>query len=391
MQAQWLKARHFQASGRALLCEGYTLLHHSAAFAAPENSRSRRASNALFLEHVARLPIRIAEPVASWRDVAAVAAELLTALDSLGPGNVSLRRLTNTTIWDLAEDVDYGDLLRLEPHTLFRRCYELTCLRSSRARVSSPDLYLIVLMGLAATGLREMRYCEFCPRWACPGSTLCLYHSQSRLAPGTPSQKAARYRFGREVGEVFRRYVHELPAQVVLTDSTLPAYLAHLLWRAASPNEARTAAAVRRQIADSPALQDLIGGDFDSLGNDRLYSRLQDTIDPYEVRPAAWLWKLRLLRLWSGFGAAVDARPRRTPFDAWRRLVKASFLERDGLSKAQIARRLNLSPSAISNWLTRYGASSLQEAVQKHIEADRLTLRADRARPQGVAPDEKLP
>ncbi|MBS0176833.1 MAG: helix-turn-helix domain-containing protein [Nitrospira sp.] len=342
------------------------------------------------MEHVAGIPLRVAEPVASWRDVAAVAAELLTALDSLGPGNVSLRRLTNTTIWELGKDVDYGDLLRLEPHTLFRRCYELICLRRSHARVSGPDLYLIVLMGLAATGLREMRYCEFCPRWACPGSTLCLYHSQSRLAPGTPSQKAARYRFGREVGEVFRRYVPEEPAQVALTDSTLPAYLAHLLWRAASPNEARTAAAVRRQIADSPALQELIGGDFDSLGNDRLYSRFQETVDPYEVRPAAWLWKLRLLRLWSGFGAALDARPRRTPFDAWRRLVKASYLERDGLSKAEIARRLDLSPSAISNWLRRYETKSLQDAVKKHIEVNGMTFRTDRTLPLDVEPDENL-
>lgn len=391
MQAQWLKARHFQASGSALLSEGYALLHHSAAFAAPENPRSRRASNALFLEHVARLPIRIADSATSWRDLAGLTAKLLAELDVLCPGNVSLRRLTNTTIWDLAEDVDYGDLLRLEPHNLFRRCYELICLRRSRARVSSPDLYLIVLMGLAVMGLREMRYCEFCPRWACPGSTLCLYHSQSRLAPGTPSQKAARYRFGREVGEVFRRYVHEVPAQVVLTDSTLPAYLAHLLWRAASPNEARTAGAVRRQITDSPALQELIGEDFDSLGNDRLYSRLQETVDPYEVRPAAWLWKLRLLRLWSGYAAAVAARPRKTPFDAWQRLVNASFLEREGLTKAEIARRLNLSPSAISNWLRRHETNSLQEAVKRHIEDSRMTLRADRALALDVEPDKNRP
>ena len=325
------------------------------------------------------------------RDLPVVTAKLLADLDALGPGDVSLRRLTNTRTWDLGKDVDYGELLRFEPHSLFGRCYELLFSRRRQAQVSELDLYLLVLMGLAATGLREMRYCEFCPRWACPGSSLCVHHSQSRLVPGTPSEKAARYRIGRAVGEIFRRHVPEVPVQVELTDSTLPAFLAHLLWRAASPNEARTAAAVRRQITDSPALQELIGQDVDSLGNDRLYSRLQKTVDPYEVRPAAWLWKLRLLRLWSGYAAAVAAQPRKTSFDAWLRLVKASFLEREGLTRAEIARQLNLSPSAISNWLRRHETTSLQDAVKKHVEDSRMTLRTDRTLALDVEPDENRP
>ena len=148
---------------------------------------------------------------------------------------------------------------------------------------------------------------------------------------------------------------------------------------------------MRQHIAESPALQALIGGDFESLGNDRLYSRLQETVDPYEVRPAAWRWKLRLLRLWSGYAGAVAARPRKTPFDAWQRLVNASFLEREGLTKAEIARRLNLSPSAISNWLRRHETNSLQDAVKKHIEDSRMTLRADRALALDVEPDENRP
>lgn len=391
MHAQWLRARHFRLSASALLSAGYALLHRAAAFAAPENPRSRRASNALFLEHLAGLPLRLAEDAASLRDLPVVTAKLLADLDALGPGDVSLRRLTNTRTWDLGKDVDYGELLRLEPHSLFGRCYELLFSRRRQAQVSELDLYLLVLMGLAATGLREMRYCEFCPRWACPGSSLCVHHSQSRLVPGTPSEKAARYRIGRAVGEIFRRHVPEVPVQVELTDSTLPAFLAHLLWRAASPNEARTAAAVRRQITDSPALQELIGQDVDSLGNDRLYSRLQKTVDPYEVRPAAWLWKLRLLRLWSGYAAAVAARPRKTSFDAWLRLVKASFLEREGLTRAEIARQLNLSPSAISNWLRRHETKSLQDAVKKHVEDSRMTLRADRKLAPDVEPSENRP
>jgi len=391
MHAQWLRARHFRLSASALLSAGYALLHRAAAFAAPENPRSRRASNALFLEHLAGLPLRLAEDAASLRDLPVVTAKLLADLDALGPGDVSLRRLTNTRTWDLGKDVDYGELLRFEPHSLFGRCYELLFSRRRQAQVSELDLYLLVLMGLAATGLREMRYCEFCPRWACPGSSLCVHHSQSRLVPGTPSEKAARYRIGRAVGEIFRRHVPEVPVQVELTDSTLPAFLAHLLWRAASPNEARTAAAVRRQITDSPALQELIGQDVDSLGNDRLYSRLQKTVDPYEVRPAAWLWKLRLLRLWSGYAAAVAARPRKTSFDAWLRLVKASFLEREGLTRAEIARQLNLSPSAISNWLRRHETTSLQDAVKKHVEDSRMTLRTDRTLALDVEPDENRP
>lgn len=203
MQAQWLRARHFRLSASALLSEGYARLHHAAAFAAPENPRSRRASNTLFREHLAGLPLRVAEQAASLRDLPIVTSKLLADLGALGLGDVSLRRLTNTTTWGLGKDVNYGELLRLEPHSLFGRCYEFLFSRRRQAQVSELDLYLLVLMGLAATGLREMRYCEFCPRWAYPGASLCVHHSQSRLAPGTPSEKAARYRIGREVGEIF--------------------------------------------------------------------------------------------------------------------------------------------------------------------------------------------
>ena len=160
MHAQWLRARHFRLSASALLSAGYALLHRAAAFAAPENPRSRRASNALFLEHLAGLPLRLAEDAASLRDLPVVTAKLLADLDALGPGDVSLRRLTNTRTWDLGKDVDYGELLRFEPHSLFGRCYELLFSRRRQAQVSELDLYLLVLMGLAATGLREMHYCE---------------------------------------------------------------------------------------------------------------------------------------------------------------------------------------------------------------------------------------
>ena len=286
--------------------------------------------------------------------------------------------------------MSYGELLRLEPHSLFRRCYDLIRLRRARGSIALPDLYILVLMGLASAGLKEMRYCEFCPRWARPGAALCIHHSQADTAPGTRSEKAARYRLGREIGETYRRHVPEAPSSVELTTMTLPSYIAQLLWRPAAPNEARSAAAVRRHIAGSPGLQRLIGEDFDSLGNNRLYSRLQQVVNPYEVRPTAWLWKLRLLRLWLGYEASMGAQPRKIQRHAWLRLVKASVLEEEGFTKAEIARALNVSPSAISNWLSRYGAHSLQEAVRKHIDDRRMSLRTDRISSLDGTADETL-
>lgn len=379
MRARWLQADFLQGRSGDLLADGYSLLHRAATFSAPENPRSRRASNAAFIDHVARMPLRLGLPIAECRHAERIAKLLQLGLGDVRLSDASLRCLINSKTWQLGEEVDYEALLSLEPQDLLRRSYAVLLRRKDYPRTSIPDFFVLILIGLAASGLRVMRYCEFCPRWAYPGATLCVYHSQSRLAPGTPWEKAERYRFGRIVGETYRRRVPRVPAGVLLTSATLATYVAHLLWRTSGPGESRTATAVRRQILESPGLQTLIGVDFGSLGNDRLYSRLQETVDPFEVRPSAWLWKLRLLRLWLGFGTALAARPRKTSLHAWWRLVQGSFLEKEGFSNSEIARELEVSPSTISKWLSRHGTTTLQEAVRRQVDAGRVSYRRDKA------------
>jgi hypothetical protein len=233
--------------------------------------------------------------------------------------------------------------------------------------ITEVDLGQLMRIGLAANKLKQMTRCHFCPRLALPRSQFCREHSQAKHLPGTDAEKAARYRIGKAIAAQYNYYFPDVPKFVEFNELTAPQYMARLLWGKPLPDEERTIRAIKKQIALSSHLIELIGEDFGRLQGVQFYRRLQERVDPEEVRPRVWRWKMQRLKHWYAYEEVLAA-SLETPLPKYlRNLSLAAGLEKHGSRKSQIAQMLAISPSTISSWLKRSGTKSLREAYEYHL------------------------
>ncbi|WP_284198019.1 helix-turn-helix domain-containing protein [Chitinimonas prasina] len=248
------------------------------------------------------------------------------------------------------------------------------------APVDGDTVAALAWLGLSFLGLARMTLCRFCPRWAFPGTGVCPAHSQAVVTDGTASEKAARFRFARQVGEHYNYYQRDIPKFVPISNENVCAYISRLLWSTVLPDEERTARAIKAQIRRSVLLQDWVGGDFSNLKSQHLYIRLRQTIDPFEYRPRVWRWKLQRLRLWLTYADMVQCQPRKKSRRTRDRIRTASELESLGYTQSEIAKELGITPAAVSLWLKRSGHSTF-EALLRSVNEEQLqyTLRSVQA------------
>jgi len=233
-------------------------------------------------------------------------------------------------------------------------------------QINLQELNLLIHIGLAGREIEKMSRCSLCPRFAIFRTAFCWQHSQTKNAPGSIKDQASRYRTGKAIARDYHYFFPKNPAFVDLNDRTSPQYIARLLWGKALPDEERTVRAIKQQIALSQPLIDLIGKDYDELGQAKFYNRLQERVDPDEVRPKVWRWKLKRLRHWYAYAEQLIQNKKNAMPAYWAKLVGAAKLEKQGLKKKEIADRLMVSPATISSWMKRSGTSSLQEAYEYH-------------------------
>ncbi|QKV58671.1 MAG: hypothetical protein HT580_17000 [Dechloromonas sp.] len=187
------------------------------------------------------------------------------------------------------------------PAEVIDECATMLRQRASQAGIAEQDLYSLLVIGMATWELERTSLCRFCPRFALVGTAFCLEHGQGKQLPGTPGEKAARYRSGKEVAQEYHYYLPQTPAYILLSERTIPSFLARLMIGRPIPDEGRSLRAIKRKIAGSRRLVEIIGMDFQSLSESQLYRRLRERIDPGEARPRVWLWKLGRLYHWYGY------------------------------------------------------------------------------------------
>lgn len=133
-----------------------------------------------------------------------VARELVSAM----PYANRRRRLTPPTFTDLYAEIvaPAHPSLKLDlasPYSLLDSAYQ-SCNRNEGAtELASHERFALLAMGIAVRGIALMERCELCYRWAIPGYRYCHQHSQSNGAPGSPSERSARYRRGKRVAAEF--------------------------------------------------------------------------------------------------------------------------------------------------------------------------------------------
>lgn len=247
------------------------------------------------------------------------------------------------------------------PYSLLRSSYH-----SFQYRGTSNPFAPLLTVAIAARGIALVERCELCFRWAIPGYRFCHQHSQSSLAPGSPSERFVRYRLGRRVSDEFKYPPREPPLPARRPAQRLPRLIARLLWGTPLPDEERTARAIRRALERNPAVLDTVGSDAMRLRTGRLFERLAERLDPYEINPAAWVWVIGRAARWKRIERRLNEATHPMRPETRLCISVATEKAKEGLTRAEIAELIGVRRSAISNWIRRGVAPDLAAALAAH-------------------------
>lgn len=277
---------------------------------------------------------------------------------------VSIRELLTDTRDELSRVFPSFEFSVTTPFDALQSAYKGLRQGKSAKTIRTVELYCLAWIGIAAHGILKMRHCELCFRWAIPGHEHCYEHSQSKEAPGTPQEKSLRYRNAAKIAVTYRYPPRPVPRHSTISVRRLPQMVARLIWRTPLPDEERTVRSIKEALAKRPTVLAQLGQDALSLQSIALYKRLGEHVDPLEINPSAWVWKIKQLDRWDREkttrcpGHRGKGRPTRY------RIVRAISLAEKGCSKSMIARILGIHPSTISNWIRRQSYPDLANALQ---------------------------
>lgn len=267
--------------------------------------------------------------------------------------SVSIGEFINDTRNELTRALPTISFLVSTPFDALKSAYKV--LRQGRAAksVRPIDLYCLAWISIAAHGILRMRHCDVCFRWAIPGHLHCYEHSQSKEAPGTSQEKSRRYRTAAKIAVTFHHPPRSLPKHSIMCARRLPQIMARLIWRTPLPNEERTVRSIKEALAKRPMALAQIGTDALSLTSVALYKRLEDRIDPLEINPSAWVWKIKQMDRWEREKTTRCPGQRGKGHATRSRIIEAISLAEEGNPKSMIAEILGVHPSTISNWIRR--------------------------------------
>jgi hypothetical protein len=254
-----------------------------------------------------------------------------------------------------------------DPGELFRFGYECLSTRKNVSTVwSEQTLQGLILMGIASSGVLDLRRCQFCYRWAESSQVFCSEHSQAKKYSKSDAVKTRNYFIGRRTAESLD-WLESPPKLTVYSDVARSAILmAHSLWDV-PPNlngsdivfdEIRTvlitAKNVRRRLNYSKA-----------LSNTALEVSLRKELDPLELWVAAWPEKIQIAEIWFCAEKAATSGRRGLSAKTTDRIARAEKLAKTGKNITDICQALGISRSAIVKWCARGRAPSLSAILSE--------------------------
>jgi hypothetical protein len=323
-------------------------------------------SHQTFDERLASLPIRLELNVRAYPEKSDLVAAMIGVLrveaskfkwdrNPLTPSNLvhQLALLPKTKWWEGVKDPANLD----SPVTLLRTAYAAFQALSGRLGLPGQGLLMaLALIGIAERGLRKMHRCGICFRWAIPGQTHCHEHSQSTAADGPLRERDAR----RQQAARLKRRTPKLRNSFGLAPRIAPSRVAivvgRVLWNLRAPNERKMRAAIQREIKASAPLRALIGQSAD-YSDHKMVSRLRAQIDPFEFDSSAWIPTLHAANAWLKAQAAATGH-RGVGIKSRLVMLQACHLAEIGMSRQEVARALDRTPTAIGQWLIRYAEPS---------------------------------
>lgn len=309
-------------------------------------------------------------------DVGALLHSLAVALERVEKSSRAANRRPPKIVMDASP--------RRTPHTLMQATYVVLGSNKLRSQPVQSDIDALILFGLAASALMNMRGCEFCFRLAMPGHQRCSEHSLSKEAGGDRLLRQSRYQAGRRAVSEYQSRLRELPTHFNFIASLKQRSLliASVLWGGSIPDERRIAASISKLIERYPHVKQVLEREGGTLPT-QLFERLRRVLDPLEFIVGNWRAKLRAAEAW--FSAVESSTPgaRRSGAEArYTKSLALDLVKGVPLSKSQLATALGIHPSTLSKWFDRNGDDPVVAEIASRMEASagRVRERKERKR-----------
>lgn len=212
------------------------------------------------------------------------------------------------------------------------------------------------ILGWVATIYSGMRICRYCFRWRIPGSPFCFAHTQSMSTPESGGKAYDRYRVGAKVLSLSKQRGVKIRLDRSILDETywrtlLAEYLFFNL-----PTET-DGADLRQVLQMSPRVLSLLGGIRAlSMSNKRLSRLVREKLNPMEMLPSALILNVMLAE--NIFALEEERKPGRPSGERTKRMLKmtdmAKSMFKDGASLSEVAAKLKVARTVVSNWIRRY-------------------------------------
>lgn len=228
---------------------------------------------------------------------------------------------------------------------------------------------LAMLWGLALIGVTKYLWdkqgvCEFCYRWTWPGRRFCEEHSQSQSDTTNRSRNYMNYRTGKKAHELIKKHklVEKVQGEIMLKQAISATAMCDLLFPEYLDEEVKAAEKdmIFHALSQCPYVlrrirEQLIIAyeDFINMEYGLLISHLRKVLDPYELSSKGWALKIFAAEIWFAAERKVSPGVRKNGKKATARIAAAKKLAALGFTKAEIARKLKISPSTISKWIKR--------------------------------------
>ena len=226
-------------------------------------------------------------------------------------------------------------------------------------RASSPNgnmdqlLWGLGLLGWVAVVYIQLRICQFCFRWAVPDSIFCFRHSQSTSLGISRSEAYSQYRKGREVDELIKKDGRYSPT----SDSEEFAFIQSRLVLADylffNHPSAEDGSELRELLQSAPSVLRRLGGEhIAQLNNMDLFTHVRKTINPLFLSIELWGMMLVMAEIYFSYEDQISERTRGRPqkIELRKQIID---LAQSGLKPSEVALKLKMSKSSLSNWISR--------------------------------------
>lgn len=227
-------------------------------------------------------------------------------------------------------------------------------------RASSPNgnmdqlLWGLGLIGWVAVVYIQLRICQFCFRWAVPDSLFCFRHSQSTSLGISRSKAYSQYRKGREVYELIKKDGRFLPT----TDSEEFAFIQsrlvladYLFFNHPSAEEGNE---LRELLQSFPGVLRRLGEEehIAKMKDVDFFTHVRKTINPLFLSIELWGMMLVMAEIYFLYEDQIPERTRGRPQKVELR-KQIIDLAKSGLKPSEVALKLEMSKSSLSNWISR--------------------------------------